>query len=192
MPCDMAHEGSADGAYDMIGYLALAAYIATIPVANWMMVNIGQCIPNGPCLVPVGFGLIAPSGVLMVGFALVLRDLVHSKLGWRTAIFAIFIGAAISFLLSSPALVVASVAAFLLSELADFAVYAPLRKKRLITAVIASGVIGAAVDSAVFLWIAFGSLDYISGQILGKIWVTVIAAFAILSMRKYHAIIGRG
>ncbi len=44
------------------------AYIATIPAANWLIGNVGTtCVPNGPCLIPVGFGLMAPSGVLMVG-----------------------------------------------------------------------------------------------------------------------------
>lgn len=168
----------------MIGYLALAAYAATIPLANWMIGNVGQCIPNGPCLIPVGFGLMAPSGVLMIGAALVLRDAVHSLLGWKWAVAAILVGALLSFQLSPPALVIASVTAFLLSELADFAVYTPLRKKRLVAAVLASGAIGAAIDSAVFLWLAFGSLDFIAGQLVGKLWMTVLAAAVLLAMRK--------
>jgi uncharacterized PurR-regulated membrane protein YhhQ (DUF165 family) len=81
----------------MIGYLALAAYAATIPAANWMIGNVGECIPNGPCLIPVGFGLMAPSGVLMIGAALVLRDAVHRLLGWQWAVAAILVGAALSF-----------------------------------------------------------------------------------------------
>jgi uncharacterized PurR-regulated membrane protein YhhQ (DUF165 family) len=79
---------------------------------------------------------------------------------------------------------VASVAAFLLSELADFAVYAPLAKRRLALAVALSGIVGAAVDSAVFLLLAFGSLDFIAGQIVGKIWMSLIAGAAIVWMRR--------
>jgi len=168
----------------MIGYLALAVYAATIPAANWMIGNVGQCIPDGPCLIPVGFGMMAPSGVLMIGAALVLRDAVHRLLGWQWAVAAILIGAALSFQFSPPALVIASVTAFALSELADLAVYAPLQRKRLALAVLASGVVGAAVDSAVFLWLAFGSLDFIAGQIVGKLWATAIAAAAIIAIRK--------
>jgi uncharacterized PurR-regulated membrane protein YhhQ (DUF165 family) len=78
---------------------------------------------------------------------------------------------------------VASVAAFLLSELADLAVYAPLHRKRLVLAVIASGVVGAAIDSAVFLWLAFGSFDFIAGQIAGKLWMTVVAAIILMAIR---------
>ena len=66
----------------MLGYLALAGFVATIPAANWLIGNLGTtCVPNGPCLIPVGFGLMAPSGVLMIGLALVLRDLVQRRLG---------------------------------------------------------------------------------------------------------------
>jgi len=67
------------------------------------------------------------------------------------------------------------VAAFLLSELADFAVYTPLQKRRFVTAVIASGLVGLVVDSIVFLQLAFGSLDFLSGQIIGKAWMIVLA-----------------
>lgn len=168
----------------MIGYLALALYALTIPAANWMIGSVGECIPDGPCLIPVGFGLMAPSGVLMIGAALVLRDAVHRFLGWQWAAGAILIGAVLSLNLSPPALVIASVTAFVLSELADLGVYAPLQRKRLVLAVAASGVVGAAVDSAVFLWLAFGSLDFIAGQVVGKLWMTAIAAAALLAIRR--------
>lgn len=168
----------------MKGYAALGAYVATIPLANWMIGNVGTCVPDGPCLIPVGFGLMAPSGVLMIGAALVLRDAVHRTLGWQYALAAIGVGALISAGFSPAALVVASVVAFLLSELADFAVYAPLAKRRLALAVALSGVVGAAVDSAVFLLLAFGSLDFIAGQIVGKVWMSLIAGAAIVWMRR--------
>lgn len=163
----------------MKAYLALIAYAATIPAANWMIGNIGTCIPNGPCLIPVGFGLSAPSGVLMVGVALALRDYVHHAMGWKVAVAAIMAGGVLSFGLAPPALAIASVLAFVISELADLAVYAPLARRRLVAAVIASGVVGSIVDSAVFLWLAFGTLDFLAGQVLGKVWMTAIAAVVV-------------
>ena len=168
----------------MKGCAALAGYIATIPAANWMFANVGTCIPDGPCLVPVGFGLMAPSGVLMIGAALVLRDAVHQTLGWRYALVAIAVGALISAGIAPPAIVVASVAAFLLSELADFAVYAPLARRRLALAVALSGVVGAVIDSAAFLLIAFGSLDYIAGQVVGKVWLSLLGGAVIWWTRR--------
>lgn len=169
----------------MIGYIALAAYAATIPAANWLIGNVGTvCVPNGPCLIPVAPGLMAPSGVLMIGLALVLRDAVHSLLGIRWAVAGIAAGVALSFFVAPPALAIASAAAFALSELADLSVYSPLRRRSLVLAVLASGTVGAAVDSIAFLWLAFGSLDFLAGQIVGKAWATLAAAAVLLGVRR--------
>lgn len=135
-------------------------------------------------MIPVGFGFDAPSGVLMVGAALVLRDIVHEKLGVLWALAAILLGAILSAFFAAPALLLASTAAFLLAELADFAVYAPLRKKNLTAAVLASGLAGAVIDSAVFLWLAFGSLAFIEGQIIGKLWMSLAAAIVLFAIRR--------
>jgi uncharacterized PurR-regulated membrane protein YhhQ (DUF165 family) len=131
--------------------------------------------------------LMSPSGVLVIGGALVLRDVVHEHLGWRWALAAILCGGVVSGLFSSPALVVASVVAFTASELADMAVYTPLRKRQLYLAVVASGVVGAVVDSALFLSIAFGSLDHISGNVVGKIWMSALAIPMIVMLRRSRA-----
>lgn len=153
------------------------AYLATIPLANYLIGHVGTfCVPNGPCLIPVGFGLSAPSGVLMIGAALVLRDAVQQLLGLRWAFAAIAAGVVLSALVAPPALVVASAAAFAIAELLDLAVYTPLRKRHLPLAVLASGVVGAAADSAAFLWLAFGSLEFMAGQLVGKLWMTLAVA----------------
>lgn len=167
-------------------YLFLAAYVATIPAANWMIGNVGNCVAFGPCVIPVGFGLVAPSGVLMVGASLVLRDLVHEKLGALVALLAIVAGAALSLLIAPPSLAIASAAAFLLSELGDMAVYTPLRKNSLWAAVLLSGVVGAVIDSAVFLLLAFGSLQFIEGQVVGKLWMTLSAVPVVWLMREHR------
>lgn len=161
-------------------YVALIAFLACIPAANWLIGNVGvKCIPIGPCVIPVGFGYMAPSGVLMIGLALVLRDLVQRWLGIWWVLGAIAAGAAISAAVAPPALVVASATAFLLSELADTAVYTPLAERRLMLAVALSSVVGLAIDGAVFLWLAFGSLALLPGQILGK-GMMVLAAMPVI------------
>jgi uncharacterized PurR-regulated membrane protein YhhQ (DUF165 family) len=158
------------------GYLALGLFTLTIPAANWLIGHAGTvCPPAGPCLVPVWPGIMAPSGVLMIGIALVLRDLVQRRLGLVAGLAAIAIGTLISALLAPAAIVLASATAFLLSELADLLVYTPLQRRRFVTAVVASGLAGLVVDSAVFLCLAFGSLDFLPGQILGKLWMVLLA-----------------
>jgi len=158
-------------------WLLIAAFAATIPVANWMIGNVGWiCPPGQPCLIPVWPGILAPSGVLAIGVALVLRDLVQSRSGAAGALFAVLLGTLLSLWVTQPELALASAAAFLFSELADFAVYTPLYRRRLALAVIASGLVGAAVDSALFLWLAFGDLTHFKGQIIGKLYASGVFA----------------
>jgi uncharacterized PurR-regulated membrane protein YhhQ (DUF165 family) len=74
-----------------------------------------------------------------------------------------------------PSLVLASGVAFLISEFADLSVYTPLARRRLVTAVVVSSLVGLVVDSIVFLWLAFGSLEFLSGQIVGKAWMVLLS-----------------
>lgn len=162
--------------------ILILAYIATIPAANWLIEHWGTfCVPRGPCLIPVFPGIMAPSGVLMIGLALLLRDLVQRKSGVAASLFCILAGAALSLIIAPPALALASAAAFLCSEFTDFAVYTPLAKKRFVTALCASCIAGAAIDSLLFLWLAFGSLEHLEGQIIGKLYA-VLAFVAIKSL----------
>jgi len=159
------------------GVIFLVLFALTIPAANWLIGHVGTaCIaPHGPCVVPVAPGLLAPSGVMMVGVALVLRDLVQRRLGAVMSALAILCGTALSAMLAPPSLVLASGVAFLLSEFADLAVYTPLARRRLVVAVVASSVVGLVVDSIVFLWLAFGSLDFLPGQVVGKGWMVLLS-----------------
>jgi queuosine precursor transporter len=167
------------------GIVFVALFALTIPAANWLIGHAGTvCQPAGPCLVPVAPGLMAPSGVMMAGAALVLRDLVQRRLGAAASSLAILAGAILSASLAPPALVVASAAAFLLSEFADLAVYTPLVRRGLIVAVVASSVVGLVGDSVVFLWLAFGSLDFLLGQIVGKAWMVLLSIPFVAWLRR--------
>ena len=155
----------------------LVGYVACVPLANWMMTTVGIDTGDGPRLLPVGFGLMAPSGVLMIGLALGLRDLVHETFGGRVVAGAIAVGTVISGLVGTPSIAVASAVAYALGEVSDLAVYVPLRRRQQrIAGIFASGVVGAIVDSVVFLSIAFGSLEYVTGQVVGKIEATIVCA----------------
>ncbi len=153
-------------------------YVATVFLANWAIGTFGT--------VPVGFGLMAPAGVYFAGLAFTLRDLLQEVAGTRAVIVGIVLGAAFSAVIS-PAFAIASATAFLFSELADFAVYTPLRRRRWLTAVIASNLVGLVVDSILFLWLAFGSLTYLTGQVVGKAWMTALAVVALALARRVWA-----
>lgn len=173
------------------GFVYLALFCACIPLANWLIGNVGvTCVPDGPCIIPVWAGISAPSGVLAIGAALVLRDLVQRRLGMQWALGAIVLGAAISGFLAPASLVLASVLAFALSEVADLAVFTPLQRRGLVLAVAASGVVGIAVDSVLFLSLAFGSLDFLAGQMIGKSWALLLALPLVFLLRLRDSRLG--
>lgn len=151
------------------------AYIATVVMANVAVIQWG--------LVPVGFGLVAPAGVYFAGLAFTFRDLTQEALGRRMVVIAVLAGAALSAVLS-PALAAASATAFLVSELLDFAVYTPLRKDHFLSAVALSNTVGLLVDSVLFLWLAFGSLAFLPGQVLGKLLMTALAVTLLAVVRS--------
>jgi uncharacterized PurR-regulated membrane protein YhhQ (DUF165 family) len=164
-----------------IRYLPLLLYVATIFGANWAIATYGP--------VPVGFGLMAPAGFYFAGLAFTLRDITQETLGRWWVIGAILAGAAISALVS-PQFALASGVAFLISETADFAVYTPLRTRNWLLAVFASNVVGLIFDSALFLWLAFGSLDFLAGQIVGKMWMTLLAVVLLWAWRQRESLPG--
>jgi queuosine precursor transporter len=174
------------------GFLFLLGFGLCIPAANWLIGNVGTvCVPGGgPCLIPVAPSLLAPSGVLMVGLALVLRDMVQRRLGLGWASAAVLAGAVLSALLAPPALVVASAAAFRLSEAVDLAVYTPLQRRGLVLAVALSSVAGLVLDSVVFLLLAFGSLEFLAGQVVGKLWMVLASLPLVAWLRRRDARLG--
>lgn len=156
------------------GSALMIGYVATIFLANWAISWFG--------VVPVGFGLFAPAGVYFAGVAFTLRDLLQDQAGKTPVLLSIVAGAAVSGLISAK-FAVASAVAFLISELADFAVYTPLHRRGWLTAVAASNAVGLVMDSVLFLWLAFGSLSFLSGQVLGKVWMTLVAVVLLAIIR---------
>lgn len=171
------------------GFVFFAAFIATIFLANYFIRNIGTECHGDVCLIPIwpSFGIgdgMAPSGVLWAGVALTLRDLVQRRLGMKWAWGAIVAGAFLSAFLD-PALAVASGVAFFLAETFDLFVYTPLQKRNLFAAVVGSNIVGMIVDSAVFLYLAGLPMVFIEGQVIGKLWMTLLALPVIYGIREW-------
>jgi uncharacterized PurR-regulated membrane protein YhhQ (DUF165 family) len=164
---------------------ALAAYIATIAAANWATAHYG--------LIPVAPGLTATAGTYAAGAALGLRDLVHHTGGRTWVIAGITAGAAIT-TLTSPTLAIASTAAFTVAELADWAVYSPLRARGWARAVLASNTAGAVLDTLLFLTLAGFPVTAaaVSGQLVGKVlWVTLLPILIVLGIRQVRRAVPR-
>lgn len=167
------------------GMILFAVFVASIFAANYAIGHIGtfRAGPDGPWMIPVFPGIAAPSGVLFAGLTLTCRDLVQRRLGVGVSLLAVLIGALVSWSLD-PSLAVASVGAFTLAELLDLAVYTPLQRRNLVAAVLASNVVGLIADTVVFLTIAFGSLQFFEGQLIGKAWATLIVLPVIAWLRR--------
>lgn len=152
---------------------AVGAFVAAVVAANYLTTHFG--------FVPVGFGLVATAGTYAAGFALVARDFIHEAAGVKGVWVAIVAGTVLSYLLADPFIATASGVAFAVSEVADMAVYAPLRRRAWRTAVIGSSIVGAVVDTALFLGVAFGAAAItpaaMAGQLVAKVlWVAVPVA----------------
>ncbi|MDL2216306.1 VUT family protein [Desulfovibrio sp. OttesenSCG-928-M14] len=100
-------------------------------------------------LLPLPGGELWPPMSLLVGFVFVIRDYAQREIG-HWVLFAMLIGGALSWLLATPAIALASVCAFLFSEMTDWAVYTftgrPFSQRILL-----SSALSTPVDSMVFL-----------------------------------------
>lgn len=173
----------------MTARLALTAgFIGTVVAANWAINRYG--------IVPVGFGLYAPAGVYFAGLAFGIRDALQERGGRRWVMAAIAIGGAVSYIVSGGAAIpgglmpiaAASGIAFTLSELADLTVYTPLRRNHWPSAVVLSNAVGAVFDSALFLWLAFGSVHNLLGNVIGKTYMTAVALPLVYLARRRRAV----
>lgn len=139
------------------------------------------------------FGL-ATAGTFAAGLTFAVRDLLHEAAGRAWVLSAIGAGALLSVgwiemfgtggaPIEPWRLASASGTAFAFAELADYAVYAPLRRRSVGMAALLSNTVGAIADSALFLtlvgWFAWHD---VTTQSLIKVAVTlpVVAGMAVL------------
>lgn len=139
----------------MARHLSAIAFLVVVVATNALTASLG---------VVSWLGIAATAGTWLAGFSFVARDAVHDVLGVRWVIGCIVVGAVVSAAFS-PQMAIASAVAFLASELADFAVYAPLRRRGRIRAALASNAVGSVVDSALFLLIAGFPLSLVWAQV---------------------------
>lgn len=148
-----------------------ALYVGSIVLAAYLVTTYGA--------VPVGLGLYAPAGAYVIGVTMVVRDLTQDQLGPKWTYAAILVGTGLAALVS-PTVALASAIAFLASETVDMLVYTPLRVRgHVVPAILASNLVGTIVDSVLFLLIAFGSLEFLAGQVWAKLVSTALAALVV-------------
>lgn len=156
--------------------LPALAFLSCIVAANYATSTLG--------MIPVGFGYVATAGTYLAGLTFVLRDAVQDVAGRWAAAGLVAVGALISYLIADPFIALASGVAFLVAEASDLAVYTPLRRRGYIRAAVASNVVGALIDTFLFLWIAgFPIAGAWQGQMVGKLAITALVVGLVVIAR---------
>jgi queuosine precursor transporter len=164
-------------------FLPLAlAYIGLVVSANWLA---------SKYVVSVGFGYLAPAGVFAIGGVLVLRDWIQQLAGLKATMAMVYLAGVVSWVSGNLAgwtslqrIALGSVVAFTVSETVEAAVFTPIRRRSLSVGVGLSSTVGNALDSFVFLAIAFGSQQFFVGQFLGKSWMVIAGTLLTLMRRR--------
>lgn len=106
--------------------------------------------------------LIIPAGSFLVGATFILRDLTQMQHGRKKTYFVIFVALLLSAVLSvilgdGLQIVLASLAAFFISELSDTEIFTRLKAK-VLNKVLVSGLFGGLLDSIIFVVVGLGPI----------------------------------
>lgn len=162
-----------------------ATFFGLVLLANWLASKYTVTVPLTD--------YVAPAGVFCIGGVLVLRDWMQQLRGLAWTMPIVYTAGLTSWLVGDLAgwtalqkIAVGSVVAFTASETLEALVFTPLRKKRLTLGVALSATAGNALDSYIFLAIAFGSQAFFWGNFWGK--TEMIAVGVVLTaLRRWKA-----
>ncbi len=142
-----------------------ALYVGLMPLINWSF----AAVPTFPIPEYLGGGAFQPLAIV-TGLVLVVRDFTQREIKhWVWG--AMIVGLALSTLTSWITIVVASGAAFLISESVDWAVYT-FSKRPLSQRIMISSLASAPLDQVVFIWLA----SFVVPDIFA--WGTVLTGIA--------------
>lgn len=166
-------------------YLPLAAsFVGLVILANWLASRFTVHVPLTPYS--------APAGVFAIGAVLVLRDWLQQLRGLWWTMPLVYAAGLISWGVGDLAgwtslqkIAVASVIAFSISETVEAVVFTPLRNRNLTLGVALSATVGNALDSYIFLTIAFGSLAFYWGNFTGKLEMIAVGTALTFARRRW-------
>jgi queuosine precursor transporter len=164
--------------------LILAAlFAALVLLANWLASRYVVRVPLTP--------YVAPAGVFCIGGVLVLRDWLQQLVGLAWTMPLVYAAGLASWGIgdlvgwtSLEKIAIASVVAFTVSETIEAVVFTPLRRRSLSFGVALSATLGNAVDSYVFLTLAFSSTAFFWGQFWGKSEAIALGVLLTLARRR--------
>ncbi len=158
-------------------------YVSLVILANWLASRYTAHIPFT--------NYEAPAGVFCIGAVLVLRDWMQQLRGLLWTMPLVYVAGLVSWGVGDLAgwtslekIAIASVVAFSVSETVEALVFTPLRRRNLTAGVALSATVGNALDSFLFLTIAFSSTAFFWGQFWGKTEMIVLGTALTLMRRR--------
>jgi uncharacterized PurR-regulated membrane protein YhhQ (DUF165 family) len=158
-------------------------FVALVLLANWLASRFVVHVPLTP--------YVAPAGVFCIGGVLVLRDWLQQLVGLAWTMPLVYAAGLVSWGIGDLAgwtslekIAIASVVAFTVSETIEAVVFTPLRRRSLSLGVALSATAGNAIDSYIFLTLAFSSTAFFWGQFWGKSEAIALGVALTLARRR--------
>jgi uncharacterized PurR-regulated membrane protein YhhQ (DUF165 family) len=129
--------------------VSVGTYVAAIIMVNWLFAP-AQLV-QGITFWSTPFGDLFLAN-LVVGFVFVLRDYAQREIGHKVLL-ATFIAGIITYFMVDPGIAMASVTAFVLSEMADWAIYSFTRRP-LQSRILISSLVAVPLDTLAFQYLA--------------------------------------
>jgi uncharacterized PurR-regulated membrane protein YhhQ (DUF165 family) len=131
--------------------LTVGAYVAFIVLVNWLFIpeNLIEGVTQWSTNTWMGTLYLAN---VIVGFVFVLRDYVQREIGHKVLLATLFAGLPVWYF-AGPGLAIASLTAFVLSEMTDWGVYS-FTKRPLQNRILLSSMIAIPVDTLAFQYLA--------------------------------------
>jgi queuosine precursor transporter len=157
----------------------VALYIVSIVLVNWLFAP-AQLVPGFTVWsTPLGDLYLAN---LIVGFVFVLRDYAQREIG-HYVLLATLTAGIITYFMVDPAIAIASITAFVLSEMTDWAIYS-FTKRPLQERILISSLIAVPLDTLAFQYLAnYLTPAAFSMEVLSKA-IGVFIVWYLLKMRS--------
>jgi queuosine precursor transporter len=149
-----------------------ATYVVSIVLVNWMFVAVS------PWATPLGDLYLAN---IVVGFVFVFRDYAQRELGHKVLL-ATLVAGILTWYMVDPALALASLAAFFISEMADWAIFS-FTKRPLQSRILISSLVAVPLDTVTFQYLAqYLTPAAFSTEVLSKM-IGVLIVWQLLKAR---------
>lgn len=129
--------------------VSVGTYIASIILVNWLFAP-AQLVP-GVTIWSTPFGDLFLAN-LIVGFVFVLRDYAQREIGHKVLLATLLAGV-VTYYMVDPMIALASISAFVLSEMADWAIYS-FTKRPLQSRILISSLVAVPLDTLAFQYLA--------------------------------------